>query len=539
MAALCSGLSQYHTDKDRTGKDGRFIQGKPYLSTTLADINKMLVDPPQFPKDQAQWAIFSSLMSRTHSEQLIQGEFHALWADIDEPQGLSLDEVFSRSSGFIAGAFIAYTSRSATPEKQKGRIIIALPEPVSGEMFIQLQSILNDKLEAAGITPDRATQRVGQICYLPNKGEFYHYCVSEGEPFNAGQWAEDLAHLEVKSDAEQRQRDEAHQQARLKAAQRMANGCASPIDAFNEAYSIELMFNSCGYLRKADRWLSPNSSSGSAGVSLSRDGQTWLSSHGSDAEIGRRTKNGSGSSGDAFDLFAFYLHGNNRNKALQAAGEMFTTQEGVSITRASQRAYMADEARIETKDNSPKSLKLNNDRNTFDPFDIKDLSTREAFDNPSEALRFESGILTVTDSKESTSRIIESQAVSLIAETIRRLIAWDAEANAWLAWAGSHWQPQSQANRVDEVIAKLVERGTHPVGYRVHYMNGIIEIMKRRALLPAPPTPVNAVPFANGLLNLGDMKLSPATPAHAFQWSLPHAYHINADCPTIKGWLLR
>src|SRR5690606_29123470 len=122
--------------------------------------------------------------------------------------------------------------------------------------------------------------------------------------------------------------------------QRMETGQASPIDAFNRAYPVELLFEQYGYREVTPgRWLSPNSESGAAGVTIK--GKRWLSAHESDAQIGQPTANGT--AGDAFDLFAAYEHGGDRNAALKAAGELFTVG-GVSITKKNQREYMQAKA---------------------------------------------------------------------------------------------------------------------------------------------------------------------------------------------------
>ena len=36
---------------------------------------------------------------------------------------------------------------------------------------------LNDLLERHEIKPDRVTEHVNQLCYLPNQGEFYDYLI--------------------------------------------------------------------------------------------------------------------------------------------------------------------------------------------------------------------------------------------------------------------------------------------------------------------------------------------------------------------------
>jgi putative DNA primase/helicase len=81
--------------------------------------------------------------------------------------------------------------------------------------------------------------------------------------------------------------------------------------------------------------------------------------------------------------------------------------------------------------------------------------------------------------------------------------------------------------------------GTGDKGFRPSYLNGITQIIQKRALLPMPKQPTSVVPFSNGVLDLTTGALTPATPSRALDWSLPHAHDPQADCPKIKAWLLR
>ena len=65
-----------------------------------------------------------------------------------------------------------------------------------------------------------------------------------------------------------------------------------------------------------------------------------MSSHASDRDVGVGRTNDSGASGDAFDLFMFYEHGNDRTASLKALGSAFTTADGINLTKSNQRNYM-------------------------------------------------------------------------------------------------------------------------------------------------------------------------------------------------------
>ena len=313
-APLCSGTGQWHSPNNS-------VNPQDYTTVTLSSIAAMLPNPPSADKPNAQWVIFSELPSRVHAEQRQNGRFYALWSDLDDMGGLTFDDVIERADGCLLD-FWAYTTKSAAFLNQKARIIVPLSEPIDGRRFVVLQKILNDKLEENGIKPDRATERAGQVCYLPNRGEFYRcHIENSAGPMPVDAWADEEKAEQDRIDAAKREAQARHEQAIVKATQRMQTGCKSPIDAYNAEFSLETELERYGYLRQGRRWLSPNSGSRAAGVSLTADGRKWLSTHGSDAAIGTPTANGT--MGDAFDLFVYYEHRGDRNAAIRAAGQMF------------------------------------------------------------------------------------------------------------------------------------------------------------------------------------------------------------------------
>lgn len=336
LLELCSGYGQWHSPNNKHNP-------QPYVGVTLPQIRAMLDNPPTGDKKQAQWAIFSTQSNRVHAEQREHGQFVALWADIDDNRLMNAEQIYDRLHVLLPG-FFAYTSRSATQENQKLRIIVPLTEAVSGSAFVRLQKVLNDKLETVGIIPDRVTERAGQVCYLPNKGEFWSWDEKQGalDPID---WADELGDVMREERAAELALHRAAEGARLKAVERIENGCLSPIDVYNAEYPIQLAFSTYGYIQQGGKWISPNSESGIPGVTISQDGQKWFSKHGSDRAIGKQTD--TGSMGDAFDLFTYYQHGGNHKAAIKAAGEMFTV-DGVSITKHNQREFMTRQSELET-----------------------------------------------------------------------------------------------------------------------------------------------------------------------------------------------
>ncbi len=143
------------------------------------------------------------------------------------------------------------------------------------------------------------------------------------------------------------------------------------------------------------------------------------------------------------------------------------------------------------------------------------------------------------DKKGESHRLIESQAAEVVAGGLKNRLAWDGEAATWMLWRETHWEALTVANRAERLLADAVHLGARTLGFRPSYLNGVTQIVQRRGLLQPTEPPTAVIPFANGLLDLATGRLSPATPARALTWCLPHRYDPEADCPTIKAWLLR
>jgi hypothetical protein len=234
---------------------------------------------------------------------------------------MTFAEFVRLASAVVSADFIAYATRSATVEKQKARLIIPLKRPVPGEQYVIFQKILNTKLDAVGIVTDPATERSGQVCYLPNPGEFYAYHHErDSRVFCAESWAAEIEKEQQLQQGAQEALKIQHGGALARCQARIASGQVSPVDAFNDKFPLPILFEQYGYVRKGNRWLSPNSSSGTAGVIIANDGRKWLSSHGSDSDIGCPTK--SGTMGDAFDLFVSFEHDGNKAAAHRAAKKL-------------------------------------------------------------------------------------------------------------------------------------------------------------------------------------------------------------------------
>jgi len=112
------------------------------------------------------------------------------------------------------------------------------------------------------------------------------------------------------------------------------------LQACNEAFTIQQLAVSYGFVKSGKKYISPHSESGHAQFLI--NGKRWTSFHGSDAEVGLGNAGKNGERfGDAFDLFCFFEHGNDRNAALKAAGDMFRTSDGKTVNEKQQKEWRA------------------------------------------------------------------------------------------------------------------------------------------------------------------------------------------------------
>lgn len=139
---------------------------------------------------------------------------------------------------------------------------------------------------------------------------------------------------------QQPERDKAARQAQqrhLSRAQieRLIPGQISVIDLFNETYDLATILQNHRYTGQGNRYQSPNSNSGLAGVVLidCEDGRTRCFSHHSNDPLSNDQAN------DTFDVFCLLEHGGNHRAAMQAAGKLLFTQSGATVTEHNRDVY--------------------------------------------------------------------------------------------------------------------------------------------------------------------------------------------------------
>ena len=302
--------------------------GLPYNTVSGADVFAMANNPPNVAKEQAQWFIPSTYINcdaRTHDVQGVNGTFRWLTLDVDK-NNLTLTDVDAAVSDVIGeGCRLIYSTRSATEDNRKWRVLIPTLNAITGAEFFDTQNAFFDLLEnasAGALIPDRTLARPAQLVYLPNRGVFYEVKVYKSKALNLTsdhaiiQYRDDKRAQLVKADAEAKSaRDKRAADRKAKA----QAGDVSPVDHFNNAHTVSDLLARYGYVQAGSscNWRSPMQSSGSYAT---RDyGEYWVTLSGSDAdaEIGAPTKGGH-RWGDAFDLYRHFEHQGDWTAAVKA-----------------------------------------------------------------------------------------------------------------------------------------------------------------------------------------------------------------------------
>ena len=343
---LCSGFGKFATDKIKNPNGDVELDSSQLNTTRMANIKELADNPESVKKDVAQWVIFSDVKTRTRSKQREQGRYYALWADIDE-NPIPLEQLAILLGEYFPNTdYELYTSKSAKENYQKSRIIIPLLNTVSGDDFELLQECLNDWLASKNIIPDRASETCNQVCYLPNKGEYYNNISLRDGVYLDGlkhftnqlkQKKTELAQLQV-------ERTERKKQTEIKRQQRTASGFASPIDEFNDLYPVEGILEANGYIADGARYIHPDSESGAASVSILNGRAHSLSSSDRLYTGGVKGSSGTGEGAhDAFSVFCLFGHNGDEKAAIIDAGNNYLNIGGESWNKVKQREYAEKE----------------------------------------------------------------------------------------------------------------------------------------------------------------------------------------------------
>ncbi|CAB4120809.1 AAA domain containing protein [uncultured Caudovirales phage] len=326
----------------RGQSDSRIKTGEDYPTRALSTLWTMA--PDSKPKASGLAMIpssYSDYDARSHEAQRARGSFVTLAADIDGGNH-SADAVRAVVEAFAGdAAWLIYTSAHSRPGDTRWRVIVPLAAAVPFDTWYDAQTALFSFLDARGIETDRALSRAGQLVYLPNVPPVHKTGTplrnEQGEPLyferhatpmdapglalDQGPVAQGIAAIRRQRAIDEKERQRLKAEAEKRRAARPAGNGGSLIDDFNAANSIADMLLSCGYEqspRHDEDYRSPNQTGDTYATRVM--GSKWVSLSGSDAAAGLGEKCAAGCYGDAFDLFVFYSHSNNRTNALRQLG---------------------------------------------------------------------------------------------------------------------------------------------------------------------------------------------------------------------------
>lgn len=345
---MVSGFGQFHTNDPDPNEPRKKL--KPYAAVTWAEIQAMVDTPSSVPKPQAQWVIPSTLSSRSKLKQRAEGQYWMLWADFDtDPKPIS--EIAIALDFTVLGLDVnyeQYSSSSATSKVQKSRALVPLAQPLSGVDWVLCQRVFNELMRKARLHPDPVTERENQICYLPNRGEFYEKAGRRDginfDPFNA--WSgqiEEMRTTAAREADEARRLKERQEEARKRRQEmRAASGTLGleMIEAFNQVYTPETFLIDAGYEQRGDTFSHPGSKSGSFSASVKADADGVLRVHSLSSSDPLYTGGGGGGAHDAFSTFTVLKHGGDVSLAAKDAGDNWLKIGAESWNRVKQREYM-------------------------------------------------------------------------------------------------------------------------------------------------------------------------------------------------------
>ena len=311
-----------------------------YDSISLNKVMELVRNPATEEKENALSTIGSNYCAhdaRKHDVQSTHGLYSLLRFDIDTGNSSMKDvcEAFSLQLG--KGIFMVYSTSSATKENQRWRVLIPVLQPVNhtlrraGEIVLRtlIQYIWDIKFDQV---LDRAGQHICLPTVAPNKRDqngtpnYYESRITGEKVFDL-----ELSNLypEMQFLIEQESKEEEQRQAALeeqiekrlqkhRSMNHSDDKKRSPIEWFNQRHSIEDMLIETGYEQSSSdmlNWRSPLQTSPSYATRVYEEHFVTLSGSDASAGIGIPTRNGY-RVGDAFTLFVHFIHGGDRNKAL-------------------------------------------------------------------------------------------------------------------------------------------------------------------------------------------------------------------------------
>lgn len=309
---MCAGKGARHTN---------IHTGEHYPQVSV--MQAISAPPTHLPKEKGRWLIPSNYYApdaRNHITQKMFGRYTMLVCDIDKGNP-SLSKILDAMQNIVGAEtlFRLYSTRSATAENKKWRILIPLIEPVIFDEWELCQRVMSNALLTYEIETDTAMHRAAQLVFLPNcdKGGFFQSVLSGNDELSIENdtWASTLAMF--------------HEEPICPPPIAKSNVISihnhqSPIQVFNQHHNIENLFQRYYYQNRqgTHHWKSPYQTSGT--FATRNYGDRWVSLSQSDADsgLGRLSPHGA-CCGDAFDLYTHFEHNNNPAKAIQTIKKLY------------------------------------------------------------------------------------------------------------------------------------------------------------------------------------------------------------------------
>ena len=298
-----------------TFSSGAGVQSPVSAQLNWAQVLEFARNPQNVEKKQSLWILPNNSRVRKRSDTERSG-FGLLWIDVDQPPKGGLGEVIKTLMSTTP--YLAYTTKGATENVQKCRVLIPLLNSITYENWLRHQKRINHILEKAGIKSDPCNLNPAQILFLPNRGCYYAYKHREGL-FNA------------KPLLGERPTPNPHPtMASINPIQpRTAPARGSVITQFKATYSVADILQQAGYTQCPSNplsWRHPDSLSGSYSATISPEtGRV----HSLSSRDPLWTGGGGQGAHDAFSVFCVLFCENNQRLAVyKAANEMLA--KGVS-----------------------------------------------------------------------------------------------------------------------------------------------------------------------------------------------------------------
>ncbi|MFA0349674.1 YfjI family protein [Vibrio sp. 10N.222.55.C6] len=333
LQPLLMTVGETHSQRNKFNTDGLDA-----LIQSMATPQDLTMYPPndkgklKEAKTKCAWFLPSDIKTSKKKDDVeSHNNYTALVADVDTGNR-ELSAIREILSGASIKASYIYTTVSSKADDKRWRVVVPITEGIDTDHWVALQNYLTHILDG-----DSCVGRTQQISYKPAltvfNRESYDYHVEEGEPLDV--FGSDFA---IAARAYLIETLENEPPALSEPQKQYTGNQLSPIEAFNNDNEwIDLLVR-YGYTQQGNRWLHPDSTSGTAGVFISYKNDPngrYVSSHESDPLHGH--------SHDKFDLYVQGEHSGDLAAALRVAGDHYKTTDGLSITKHNQREHMANQ----------------------------------------------------------------------------------------------------------------------------------------------------------------------------------------------------